>query len=384
MHSGIRGARVVAAVLLAVVSSFALAACGSSSSSSGDAATLLKQTFTGSHKISSGNLNFAVTVDPSGSSTLSGPIKLSFGGPFQSSGVAKLPQSNFTVSVSALGRSGSLGILSTGSSGYVTLQGTSYQLPQPTFKKLESSLSQIGTTGNGGSSGSLSKLGIKPLDWLSDPKVVGTESVGGTDTTHITANINVAAFLNDFSTFLQKASTLGVSGVGSASKGLSPSVRSQIASAVQNPRFDVWTGNSDKTLRRLTVALTVPVTGSVSTQLGGLRSADIGLSMQYADINQPQTITAPKTLRPYSEFTSKVQSFLAQLQGSVGGSGLIPGAAGSGSGSSGSSSAGSSAGSSGSSSAGTASKVQRYSNCVTAAGSDVAKMQRCASILNVK
>jgi hypothetical protein len=371
MHQGIRGPRVVAAVLLAVLASLALAACGSSSSSSsGDAATLLKQTFTGSHKISSGNLNIAVTVDPSGSTTLSGPIKLSFGGPFQNSGSGKIPQSDFTVSISALGKSGSLGLVSTGKSGYVSLQGTSYQLPQATFQKLESSLSQVGTTGNSSGSGSLAKLGIRPLDWLQDPKVVGTESVGGTDTTHITASINVAAFLNDFSTFLQKAATLGVSGVGSASKGLSQAQRSEIASAVKNPRFDLWTGNSDKTLRRLTVALTLPVTGATSTQLGGLRSAEIGLSMQYGDVNQPQTITAPKTVRPYSEFTSKVQAFVQSLQGSFESS-LLPGT---------SSSSGS--GSSSGSDSGSSSNVQRYSNCVSAAGNDVAKMQRCASILN--
>jgi len=375
MHQGIRGPRVVAAVLLATLASLAIAACGSSSSSSSeDASTLLKQTFTGSHKVSSGNLNIAVTVDPSGSTTFSGPIKLSFGGPFQSSAGGKLPQSDFTVSVSALGKSGSLGLLSTGKSGYVTLQGTSYQLPQATFQKLESSLSQVGTTGNGSGSGTLAKLGIRPLDWLQNPKVVGTESVGGTDTTHVTANINVAAFLNDFSTFLQKASTLGVSGTSAASKGLSASIRSEIAGAVKNPRFDVWTGNSDKTLRRLTVALTVPVTGATSTQLGGLRSADIGVSMQYGDVNQPQTIAAPKTVRPYSEFTSKVQSFVQSLRGSLGSSLLgSPGLSGSGS----SSGSGYS-----SSTSGTPSKIQRYSNCVTAAGSDVSKMQRCASILN--
>ena len=90
---------------------------------------------------------------------------------------------------------------------------------------------------------------------------------------------------------------------------------------------------------------------------------------------QPQTIAAPKTVRPYSEFTSKVQSFVQSLQGSLG-SGLLGG-------SSGSSGSGSGSGSgSSSSSSGASSKVQRYSNCVTAAGSDVSKMQRCASILN--
>ena len=105
--------------------------------------TLLSQTFTGTHKVTSGNLNLSLTVDPSGSSTLSGPITLSFGGPFQTRGAGKLPESNFTVSASALGRSVSLGIISTGTAGYVTLQGTSYQMPQATFQKLESSFAQL-------------------------------------------------------------------------------------------------------------------------------------------------------------------------------------------------------------------------------------------------
>src|SRR5438105_14540402 len=115
------------------------------------------------------------------------------------------------------------------------------------------------------------------------------------------------------------ASTLGVSGVSAASKGLSPSVRNKSAGVVKNPRFDVWTGNSDKTLRKLTVALTLPITGATSTQLGGMRSADIGVSMQYANVNQPQTITPPKVVRPYTEFTATVQAFLQSLQGSFGG-----------------------------------------------------------------
>ena len=88
---------------------------------------------------------------PSGSSTLNGPITLSFGGPFQSLGKGKLPKSNFNVSISALGKTGSLGILSTGTTGYVTLQGTSYQLPAATFQKLESSFAALASSPGGGS-----------------------------------------------------------------------------------------------------------------------------------------------------------------------------------------------------------------------------------------
>jgi hypothetical protein len=371
MHQRIRGPRALAALLGVCAASVAIVACGSSSSSSQDPAGLLKDTFAGTHKINSGNIDLTLTVDPSGSSTLSGPIKLSFGGPFQSDASGKLPQSDFDVNLSALGKSESLGILSTGSKGYITLQGTSYQLPAATFKKLQSSVSPFGATGTGsGNSSTLDKLGIKPLDWLKNPAVVGTESIAGTDTTHIRAGVDVPAFLTDIDTFLRKASAVGLPERAGISNGLAASTRAKIAREVRNATFDVWTGKDDKTLRKLAIGVTLPVTGQTSTQLGGMHSAAIGLTIQYADLNQPQAIAAPKSVRPYSEFTSKVHSLVQSLQGATGSSaGGSAGGSGSGSGSS-------------SGLAGASTGVKSYSRCVTAAGGDVAKMQRCAPLLN--
>src|SRR5436305_9427552 len=144
MDDLIRGWRAAFACLALVLVALTLAACGSSGSgSSENPTTLLNQTFSGSHTVNSGNLTFSLTVTPTGSKTLTGPITLNFGGPFQSLGKGKLPKSNFTVSIGALGKSASLGILSTGTNGYVSLQGTSYQLPAATFQKLESSFSSF-------------------------------------------------------------------------------------------------------------------------------------------------------------------------------------------------------------------------------------------------
>jgi hypothetical protein len=383
-------------LIVAVLSSLVLAACGSSSSSSESPSTLLSQTFTGTHKVTSGVLNLTLTIDTSGSSSLNGPITISFGGPFQTRGAGKLPESNFTVSANALGRSVALGILSTGTSGYVTLQGTSYQMPQATFQKLESSFAQLATTGGTSQgSGTLSKLGIHPLRWLTHPTTVGTENVGGTETTHIHAGVNVPVLLNDLNTFLEKASSASnVSGASALKSGLSPATRQKVAAAIRNPSFDVWTGTSDKTIRRLTIGLTLPVTGTLSTQLGGVRSADIGLTMQYANLNQPQKITAPTAVRPFTEFQSKVSGFLQGLQGAASGA-LANGSSGSGSGGSGSgssssgsgsgsSSSGSSSGSSGGASpggSGSSSSVTKYSQCIQQANGDVSKMQKCASLL---
>lgn len=368
--------------LMMLVASIAVAACGTASgASSSNPNTLLKQTFSGSHKVTSGKLALSLTIDPAGSNSLSGPITLSFGGPFQTRGAGKLPESNFTVSGSALGRSLSLGILSTGTAGYVTLQGTSYQMPQATFQKLESSFAQLGTSGSGSGSSTLSKLGIQPLHWLTNPTVVGNENVGGAQTTHIHAGVNVSVLLSDLSTALQRSSSLGVSGTSALKSGLPAATRQKIAAAIKHPSVDVWTGTSDHTIRRLTINLTLPVTGSVSSQLGGMTSADISLTMQYSDLNQPQTITAPKTVRPYSEFQAKVGAFVQQLQGAAGGV-LGSGSSSSGGTSSGGTSTGSSSGSTGSSSTGSSSSsVSKYSQCIQQAAGDVGKMQKCASLL---
>jgi hypothetical protein len=352
MHHQVRGLRAAGALLICTLAAITLGACGSSSG--GDANTLLRQTFSGSHAVNSGNLNFTLTVVPSGSRTLTSPITLSFGGPFQSRGKGKLPASNFNISIRAQGKTGSLGIVSTGTTGYVTLAGTSYQLPAATFQKLESSFAGVGAGGSGAPG--LSKLGIDPLHWLVKPSVVGKESIGGADTTHIRAAVNVPALLGDLNTFLQKAASAGVSGA----RGISAATRTQIANEVKNPSFDVWTGSSDKTVRKLQVKLTLPVTGQISTALGGLSSADIGLSVQYADLNKPQTIQAPTTIRPFSEFSAKLRAFLATAQGTVSGT----------------------TGTTATTPSSATSQVQRYSQCLQAAGQDVSKMQRCAGLLN--
>jgi hypothetical protein len=364
MPRGTGASRRLAGLLLAVLMSAVVAACGSSSSnSSGDAQTLLKQTFSGSHTVRSGILSFGLTVTPSGSSTIKGPISLSLSGPFQSRGSGRLPESNLNISIDALGHHGQLGIVSTGTNGYITLDGAAYQLPAADYQKLASSFSSAGS-GTGG----LSKLGINPLHWLTNPSVVGNETVAGASTTHIKANINVASLLGDLSTFLQKAS--GAAGSTGIPSTISPSTRQKIAAAVKNPTVDVWTGTGDKTLRKLSINLNLPVSGQISTLLGGLSSAGIGLTLQYANLNQPQTVAAPSNVQPFSAFAPKLEGILRGIEGSLG-----AGALGS-TGSTGSSSSGSASGSAGSGG------VNKYTQCIQKASNDVTKMQKCASLLS--
>ncbi|MBV9915003.1 MAG: hypothetical protein JO153_00770 [Solirubrobacterales bacterium] len=367
MHRQLRALRILCALALVSVG---VSACGASGGD--NAASLLKQTFGEPHSVNSGQLNLNLAM-ASASPSSQGPVSLSFGGPFQTRGKGQLPASNFSINVSALGRSGSLGIVSTGTSGYVSFAGASYQLPAATFQRLESSFSQItASSGSGGSSGSLSQLGIDPMRWLVNPGVVGDESVAGAQTTHIRAGVNVSALLADLNTVLQKASSIAGTGAGKLPGQISPTTRQKIAGEVKSPSVDVWTGRDDKMLRKLSVSLTLPVSGQVATLIGGAASARIAMNLQYDNLNQPQTITAPTTTRPISELTTKLQSLLAAVQAATTGSASGTGA----------SSTSGASGSAQSGSAQTGANSSAYLKCLQAAGQDVGKLQQCAGLVS--
>ena len=315
-----RTLRPALALFTAAAVSLALAACGGDP---GQANRLLRQTFDGQHQVKSGELGVVLTVTPSGAATLTRPLRLSLVGPFQSLGPGKLPASALSIRVVTNETDAAATITSTGSVGYVTFRGQSYKLPQATFQRLESSFAQLASApGRGHGSGTLGRLGIHPEHWLSTPQIVGKEAIQGVNTTHIRSRINVAALLADLNTFLQRASSSGVTPAGVLPRSIPGADRRHIASRVKNSTVNVWTGVADKTLRRLAIDLRVPVSGQLSTLLG--RSAAIALTMQYANLNQPQTITAPTKLQPYSQFEAKLRMLVEGV-----GSGLISRAAGS-------------------------------------------------------
>jgi hypothetical protein len=353
-------------VLLISVAASGLAGCGGSSSASASgpsAAALLKETFTGSHPINSGNLAASITVDPTGSTVLTEPVSLSFGGPFQSRGKNQLPKSDFNVAIGFQGHTGRLGILSTGTEGFVTLEGTAYKLPAASFKQLETSVSSVGG-GSSSSTSTLSSLGIHPRQWLIDPEVVGSAQVGGVATEHIHGRLAVKPVLGDVSKLLAKAGALSTS--TSSLKAITPAEQQKIAGEVKSASFDLWTGTQDHTIRRLTVTAALPVTGTLSRELGGMTAARLSFSLTYTGIGQSQTIIAPSSSKPYSQFQTHLQAIVQEIEE------LVVGA----------SSSSSSAGTSGTSTTSSSSGDSAYSQCVSAAGSSVTKIQKCAALLN--
>jgi len=104
------------------------------------------------------------------------------------------------------------------------------------------------------------------------------------------------------------------------------------------------------------------------------------MTLQYANLNQPETVATPAKVRPFSEFTAQLRSIIGAIQGSLGAGGLGTGAA-SGSGSGAPAGSGSSAAAGTDKIPGAAANVQKYSACIQQAAGDVTRMQKCAALL---
>ncbi len=346
------------------LAAWALAACGSGGGGggSGDAQTLLKQTFTGTHKIDSGKANVQLAVDVQGGSAsgLSGPIKLGVTGPFQSVGGGAIPKFDLALNIGVQGQTFAAGLTSTSDQLYVDFGGSAYQVPANVVAQIHKSFQQSGQGSASAGKLNLAGIGLDPMSWLSGATVSGKETVGGVETDHITAKLNTGALLDDVDKLLAKVSSqkLAPSSAGTIPSKIPAGARKQIEDAVKSATVDVWSGTADHTLRKLALALDVaPTSGSV-------KHASVAFSIELSDLNKPQTISPPANPKPLSDL-------LGQLQGLLGGA--LPGLGGG-------TQSQSQSGTTSSSAPGSA-QIQKYTQCLQNAKGDVAKAQACAALL---
>lgn len=340
-------------VLLAAV---ALAACGGSSnktsgkqlSSTSDPQKILSDTFSGGKTVQSGQFNLKMTINATGGgSTLNGPVDVTMGGPFQSQGKGKVPKFKIDLEFKGAGQDIKAGATSTGDKGFLSFNGTDYAVPDNVFKQFTQGYTQAQQQ-NKSSGGTLKELGIQPQDWIKNPKAEDS-SVAGTDTAKVTGDVDVPKLLDDLNTLLGKAGSLGIPNTGSLPSSLTDQQKQKIEKSVKTANVTIESGKSDSILRRIafTLSLTDP-TGS-----GG--NADINFDLTLSKLGEDQSIAAPSNTKPLNDLLSQ-----------FGGLGALGGLGGS------SSSSGSGA---------SAAAAQKYSDCVSAAGSDQTKVAACGSLL---
>jgi hypothetical protein len=350
------------ALALALVAALSLAACGGGG---GDATKVLNQTFAGGKKVRSGQLNLALRIDAKGSRQLGGPVTIKLSGPFESQTAGTLPKFDFQLGLNATGsRNFSAGAISTGDQGFLKLSGRSYQVPPNVFASFKQGYEQSQKQGQQKSQNrSLSSFGVDPRQWLKDSKVEGDADVEGTNTTHVSAKVDVPKFLDDVNRILAKAGQLGLSQSRQLPNGITAQQRQTLQKAIKDTKFDLYSGKDDHVLRRLVVKLTFEVPKSASAQANGLTGGDLTFDLTMAKLNQPQTIAAPATSRPFSELSGQLRAALGTSASGGGTSSTAPG------------------GTTTTAPGGNA-QAQRYLQCLQQAGGDVGKAQKCAALLN--
>jgi hypothetical protein len=313
--------RAAVALLFGIALICGLSACAGSSGSAG---ALLDETFNGRQQIESGDVNLTLALDASGSSTATKPLSVSISGPFESQGVAtgQLPRFALELDLDGDGHALQAGATSTGSALFVDLAGTWFLTPESTVKTLQQSYAQATKTASGAKVRStFAKLGIEPAHWLSDPVDVGSATVGGVQTVHLTANVNVPGFLADVTKLAQSGGSLGLGSGTSAAGVLSSTAISELAKSVKSAHVDVYTGQSDHLLRRLDLTAAVDATPQTQSILGGLSSATLRVQLELSDLNKPQTIAAPSNPEPFAQLLPALQQLVGTLSPSSAGTG---------------------------------------------------------------
>jgi hypothetical protein len=313
--------RTAVALLAVIACACLLGACGGAA---GSAQSLLDETFAGHTQIESGNVNLSFAVVAAGSKTSTKPLQVSLSGPFESAGAGKLPRFALQLQLNAASHTLQAGATSTGSALFVELAGTWFSTPESTYKALEQGYAQATkTVSNAKVRSTFSSLGINPGHWLSDPTKAGTTTVAGESTIHLTANVNIPAFLGDVSKLSQAGGALGLgSPVPGAGEGgtLSPTVVTELAKSIKSAHVDIYTGQDDHLLRRLEVDAVVSGTPQTKAIIGGLSTADVKVKLEFSDLNKPQTITAPSNPESSSQLLPALQQLVGVLEGAGSGS----------------------------------------------------------------
>jgi hypothetical protein len=330
-----------AAAVLALSVPAAIAGCGGGDEDQ-DPQEVIEATFNNEEQVTSGVLDFSVDL----SAGEQGSFEAGLSGPFQ--GVegdpTALPQLDLTGSVTGDGGGQSLdfegGIILTEDNGFVEYQGETYEVGTETFNQFkeaaEASAQQSQTqegedasaTFQEGCEQAVEAQGGDPAacdfdleGWFTNLTNDGTEDLDGTETTHVSGDVDVTQMLEDI---------VGIaSSVPGAQGQVDEAQVDQISQAISEASFDLYSGTEDDLLRQLDVNVSIDPSQIEGAALLPVESVDFGLSVGISDVNESQTIEAPADAQPIEDLLGQFGvsglgplGGLEGLGGTGGGSGL--------------------------------------------------------------
>lgn len=283
----------IAAVLAASAAAvLGLGACGGDDGGDEDPQELLEAAFSNEQEVSSGRFDVSLDVTAEGGDD-EGDLTASLGGPFQST-EGEFPQFDLDAEIdldsASQDFSGEAGLTSAGGKGFVSFQGTDYELPQQAFDEFSQTYVQLqGQTESEGGGNPLGALGIDPTNWLTDLSNEGTEEVEGEDAIKVTGEADVPALVEDLRAIARNAPK----SVGRLSPGELGRL-DELTDLIETADFSFYVGSDDDLLRRIetSVDLNPPETE------GAPDSLSLDFTLTFSEINDEQEISAPSDAQP--------------------------------------------------------------------------------------
>jgi hypothetical protein len=297
-------------LLPALLAASLLAGCGEDDKKS--VTDLLDKAFESS--IGSADVKLDIEIELDGVDQLEDPIELSLTGPYDSTGDAEIPSVDWDITVRAQKQSFNAGVTSTGDRAFVGFQGTEYEVRPEAVAELNR---QVAASRKREGGRDLSDFGVTARDWVVDAEEEGDEEVAGADTTHVSGKLDVTRALEDLNKVVEEAAKLGGQAGQQAPPKLTDEQKKQIDEVVDDPRFDVYVGQDDDKLRRLSADVEFEVPDDSRDQVGGLEGGRISFSIEFANIGSAQPIEAPEDARPIEELTRQLQGLIGGALGGV-------------------------------------------------------------------
>ena len=353
--------RALAGLLLVAAVAFA-AGCGGEAKgdNDADAQSMLKSAFAKSIRSADVKLDAQLTLQ--GLKGFDKPLRIEAAGPYIAQ-KGRLPKIDVDLNVGAQGQGQSVqtGFLSTGDRAFLKFGGESYEQPKANVDSANKELAASAGKGK-------RPLGVDPASWLRGARDKGDEKIGGVDTDHVSARVDVRALLSDLNGLAKK----GANAVGGATtpRPLTAKQLDQAAGTFKDPTFDVYVGKEDGLVHRVSGTLALSVPAAERSRSNGITGGSLRFTLDLAKTNGDQKVTAPTSSRPIADLSKQLGGAAA-----LGGLGA-GGGSGSGSGSSSGTSTTPSAG-------GSSAALKRYTQCLdrTAPG-DTAARAKCADELN--
>jgi hypothetical protein len=203
---------------------------------------------------------------------------LEVSGAFERGAANDVPEAEIDFELAAEGERARGGFVSLGDEAFFTRGDTGWRVPEEAWAPLVDAVA----SGAGAQPQGIA-LPFDPQTWIRDVESQGTETLDGVETTHISASVDVRRLFDD------------VGGLARRNGAPVPSAR-DAARTVERAEFQIWVGNEDRVLRRLSadVAFATP------PELRGPNDAargQISFDLELTGVNQPQEIAAPPNVR---------------------------------------------------------------------------------------